>query len=211
MQVKVIYEPFALADLYQPADVLVLPIFVSVELESLLLFDEAARIQNIRQYLKSRNIDVIALPENIVVLFVFVKKRHNKKRILKRVLKIYRASVSETYEDFDFVIPGMNSTLLCVASGDPLSDYIQMPKSKSNLSIYTGFDKLDRVYRRLIRNGDLERFTSDTLAHPTIRVSFERLLVRIAKENGFDVEIVNIVTHGRKAFITCDTMELEVS
>lgn len=210
MQVKILYEPFTLADLYQAADVLVLPIFIDAELESCLYFNTDERVAQIRGYLKSRGVDVIGLPDNIVVMFAFVKPKHNKKRILKKALHLYMASVDEDFQEFDTNIPGLHSTLLCVASGDPLSDYFRMPKSRYALSIYSGCDKLDRIYRRLIRRGELDRFTPAALAHPTVRVTFERTLMRIGKSYGFDVEIVSVIRHGRKALVTCGTMDLEV-
>ena len=211
MQVKILYEPFALADLYQDADVLVLPIFIDVELESCLYFDYDERVAQIRGYLKSRGVDVIWLPDNIVVMFAFVKPKHNKKRILKKALHLYMSSIDEDFQEFDSKMPGLHSTLLCVASGDPLSDYFRMPKNRFALSIYSGCEKLDRVYRRLIRRGELDKFTPAALAHPTVRVTFERTLVRIGKNYGFDVEIISVIRHGRKALVTCDTMDLEVS
>lgn len=211
MQVKVLNEPLKLADLYQAFDVLVLPIFIEASLHDPYYFDDHLRKTAIRKYLGSHGVDVIALPENVVVLFICVEKRHNRKRILKNAKRLYMKAVSEDYAEYDVPLKGYHSSFLCVASGDPLSDYYAIPKSGNTLSIYTGCGKLDRVYRRLINSGELARFTPNALAHPTVRVSFERLIIRTGRDCGYDVEIINIMRHGKKAFITCDIMELEVS
>lgn len=211
MQVKIIYEPINPADLFQAADVLVVPIFVTTDVYASIFYDMVHRRKVIMDYLQSRNVSFLTLPENLAVMFLACRRKHNKKRILKHALRLYMGSVSENYEEFDVRLPGLRSVFVTPANAEPMSDYLQLPSSRNPLIIHTGEDVLDRVFRSKIRTGELAKFTPDNLAHPTIRASFERVLHTIGMAHGFDVCIVNVVRHRRKAFVTCDAMELEAS
>ena len=211
MQVKIIYEPIRPAELYQPADVLVIPIFIGVDDYAAIVFDVHRRKQVVLEYLRSRAVTFIALPENVAVMFLATAKKHNKKRILKNALRLYMSTVTEDYENFDLKLPGLRHIFVTPANSEPASDYMQLPSSRNALIIYTGDSQLDRVYRTKIRTGEFAKFTPDSLAHPTVRLTFERVLHSIGIGYGFDVEIINVVRHRRKAFVTCDAMELEAS
>lgn len=211
MQVKIIYEPINPAELFQSADVLVVPIFITTDVYASIYFDAEHRRQVIFDYLKSRSVSFIALPENVAILFLACKRKHNKKRILKNALRLYMSSVSEDYGDYDVRLPGLRNVFVTPANSEPMSEYLQVPSSRNPLIIHTGDDKLDRVYRSKVRTGEFSKFTPDNLAHPTIRASFEKILHVIGMDHGFDVCIVNVVRHRRKAFVTCDIMELEAS
>lgn len=211
MQVKVIHEPISPADLYQPCDILVLPVFVnSTNFESV-AFDCQYRRQVVFDYLKSRNVTFIGLPDNVAVLFLSVSGKHRKKQILKHSLKLYRAAVRDEYEDFDVSLKGLRNIYVTSASDEPPSEYLLMPKSQHPLIIHSGVNQLDRVFRSMIRAGDFDKYTADSLTHPTVRSAFCRILHKVGLEKGFDLEVVNLIRHRRKVFVTCDVLELEAS
>lgn len=211
MQVTVVYEPIAPADLYQPCDVLVLPIFVDVATYERLLYDARLRRTQVFDYLKSRNVSFIGLPDNVAILFLCVRKHHKKKRILKHARRLYTAAVAEDYNDFDMKLPGLRNVFVSSASEEPDSEFLHLAPTRNPLIIHSGDDRLDRLFRTKIRTGEFVRYTPDALAHPTVRLKFCRLLRAIGMENGFDLEIVNLIRHRRKVFITCDVMEVEAS
>lgn len=211
MQVKVVSEPISPADLYQSCDVLVLPVFVDSNDYESIAFDCQHRRRLIFDYLRSRNVAFIGLPDNVAVLFLGVSGKHRKKHILKHVLQLYRAAVRDDYEDFDVTLKGLRNIFVTSASDEPPSEYLLMPKSVHPLIIYSGDPQLDRIFRAMIRAGEFEKYTADTLAHPTMRSAFCRTLHKIALEKGFDLEVINLIRHRRRVFVTCDVMELEAS
>ncbi|MNR03104.1 hypothetical protein D3C85_1189850 [compost metagenome] len=153
----------------------------------------------------------IGLPDNVAVLFLGVSGKHRKKQILKHTLKLYRAAVWDDYEEFDVSLKGLRNIFVTSASDEPPSEYLRMPKSAHSLIIYSGDSMLDRIFRKLIKTGEFERYTASTLAHPTMRSAFCRTLHKIGREKGFDLEVVNLIRHRRKVFVTCEVMELEAS
>ena len=211
MQVKVIQEPIVPADLYQAFDVLVLPIFTTPDIYEAIAFDCVARRRVVLDYLNSQDVTFIGLPDNVAVLFLSVNPQHSKKRILRHAKRLYRASVTDDYSDFDIKLPGLRNALVVPASDEPASEYLRMPASRSPLIIWSGDDRLDKIYRSKIRSGEFAKYTPDTLAHPTVRAAFGKLLHTIGLDNGFDVEIINLIRHRRKLFVTCDVMEVEAS
>jgi hypothetical protein len=211
MQVKVIREPIRPADLYQSCDVLVLPIFVDSETYEAIAFDCQYRRRVIFNYLKSRNVTFIGLPDNVAVLFLGVSGKHSKRSILKHVLHLYRAAVQDDFGDFDVNLKGLRNIFVTSASDEPPSEYLMIPKSIHPLIIYSGDSQLDRIFRTMIRQGAFEKYTADNLAHPTVRSSFCRMLNKIGREKGFDLEVITLIRHRRKVFVTCDVMELEAS
>lgn len=210
MQVKVIREPISPADLYQRSDVLVLPIFVDDDTYASIAFDCVHRRQVVFDYLKSRNVSFIGLPDNVAILFLGVEEKHNKKRILKQAKRLYQAAVDEDdYEQFDGPLPGLRNIFVTSVSDDPPSEYLMMPSTKLSLVIYSGTDKLDRLFRSKVRTGEFTKYTPDSLAHPTVRIAFCRILRNLGMELGYDLEVINLIRHRKKVFVTCDVMELE--
>lgn len=211
MQVKVIQEPIRPADLYQPCDILVLPVFIRSDMYESVAFDCQYRRQVVFDYLKSRNVTFIGLPDNVAVLFLSVSGKHRKKQILKHSLKLYRAAVRDDYEDFDVSLKGLRNIFVTSASDEPPSEYLLMPRSVHPLIIHSGDPHLDRVFRNMVRAGEFEKYTAETLAHPTVRSAFCRTLHLVGLEKGFDLEVINLIRHRRRVFVTCDVMELEAS
>ena len=209
MQVKVLYEPIAPADIFQDTDVLVLPIFVDKDTYSSVYFNPEERRQVILDYLNSRNVTFIGLPDNLAIMFLAVRAKHNKRKILKHAERLYMSTVTEDYSDFDLSLPGLRNVHVTPANGEPLSCYMQLPSSRNQIIIYTGDIRLDKFYRSKVRTGEFGKYTPDSLAHPTVRCAFERVLMALGRDMGYDVEIANIVRHRHKALITCDAMELE--
>lgn len=211
MQVKVIREPIRPADLYQRSDVLVLPIFVDDETYASISFDCLHRRQVVFAYLKSRNVAFIGLPDNVAILFLSVDEQHNKKRILKHAKRLYQAGVDEDdYETFDVELPGLRHIFVTSVSDEPPSEYLMMPSTRMPIVIYSGTDKLDRLFRGKIRTGEFTKYTPENLAHPTVRIAFCRILRTFGLEQGYDLEVINLIRHRKKVFVTCDVMELEV-
>jgi hypothetical protein len=174
-------------------------------------FDCQYRRKVVFDYLKSRNVTFIGLPDNVAVLFLSVSGKHRKKQILKHSLKLYRAAVRDDYEDFDVNLKGLRDIYVTSASDEPPSDYLLMPKSQHSLIIHSGDPQLDRAFRSMIRAGKFEKYTPESLAHPTVRSAFCRMLHIVGLEKGFDLEVINLIRHRRKVFVTCDIMELEAS
>lgn len=211
MQVRVLQDPISPADLYQPCDILVLPVFIRSDMYESVTFDCQYRRKVVFDYLKSRNVTFIGLPDNVAVLFLSVSGKHRKKQILKHSLKLYRAAVRDDYEDFDVNLKGLRDIYVTSASDEPPSEYLLMPKSQHSLIIHSGDPQLDRAFRAMIRAGKFEKYTPETLAHPTVRSAFCRMLHIVGLEKGFDLEVINLIRHRRKVFVTCDVMELEAS
>lgn len=211
MQVKVIREPILPSNLYQRSDVLVLPIFVNEDVYSSVVFDCLHRRRVVFDYLKSHNVAFIGLPDNVAILFLCVEDKHHKKRILKYAKRLYQAGVSDDdYEEFDVTFPGLLNIFVTSVSDEPPSEYLLMPSTRSPIVIYSGDEALDRLFRTKVRAGEFAQYTPDSLAHPTMRSAFSRILRTFGKERGYDLEVVNLIRHKRKVFVTCDVMELEL-
>lgn len=211
MQVKVIREPIRPADLYQSCDVLVLPIFVGSDTYESIAFDCQYRRRVIFDYLKSRNVTFIGLPDNVAVLFLCVSGKHRKRTILKHALQLYGAAVQDDFGEFDLRLKGLRHIFVTSASDEPPSEYLLIPKSAYPLIIHSGDPQLDRIFRVMVRRGEFDKYTAESLVHPTVRSAFCRMLNKIGREKGFDLEVVTLIKHRRKVFVTCDVMELEAS
>lgn len=210
MQVTILKSVTQPSDLFQDVEVLVIPIFVDYQDMALIMFNEEERRRVVDTYLASMSVSFLSYPENLAVLFLSAKKKY-REAILDKAEEIYEDAIDDQYKGFTSRHEGLRGVFVSAANCETLSEYMRLPASKQSLIVYTGVPALDKIIRRRIRSGDFDQFSPDALAHPTIRAAFERKIFQIGHDLGFDVEIMAVTRHRSKAFVTCDTLEIEAS
>lgn len=204
MQVKIVTDPANTSELYQEADVVVLPIFINSRTYADIRFDPEWRRKVVGSYLKSRSVSFLRFPDNLAAMFIATKGKHSKRKILKAAGRLYMASVKEDFAEFDPLLRGVKAVFVTPANAEPSSIFVNFASSKRALSISTSDDVMDKVFRAKIRSGALDRYTPERLAHPTVRAAFERDLVAIADAAGYELMIDSIINHKQKALVTCE-------
>ena len=210
MQVKILYEPVQLADLFSPG-IAVLPIFVNEE--------EFLQAQMSTQYLQKlalafieRNgVSVLKVPTTLSVMLIAVHKKHNKKKILRKAQQLYDSIVTANYDDFLTELPGLVAVDVLPYGGMNAPTY-RFWNSKRGIVISTGNADLDKLFKGILQQPGMLKYTATSLQHPGVLHAFEIALFEHSLSIGFELSINTVNLYRTKAFVSVEVYPtIEVS
>lgn len=207
MKPAILWEPVDTQQLFDKAVIPVIPLFLSLEEYEQVVMTGGDVQGFIRAYFSRSKIAVCALPDTLEVIIFIVKRRHDKKAILRQALSLY-----DSYIHFEADAPlsrvsGLIRVVVMAATElTPVPATVFHGKSR-NVQISTGVPDYDRLVFALLDRPDYAKYTGDTLKHPGVRSSLETKLRVDLRMMDLTAYVSSIVIVGKRALISLEVID----
>lgn len=210
MKPAILWEPVDTQLLFDKTIIPVVPLFLEEDEYEDLLLSGGDTQSLVRAYFNRSKIAVCQFPDTLEVIIFIVRKRHDKKAILRQALTLY-----ENYIEFEADTPLSRVGGLIRVVVNSAMELVPVPASvfhskSRNLQISTGMSDYDRQIYEVVARPDYAMYTASSLRHPGVRSSLEtKLRIDLRMVCNIISFITAIVIVGRRVHISLGIAQID--